>query len=169
LPLFNSRYADCRKGGGPLTLNGKDSAVERLDLQSRISELARIAGWIETLAARHSISDQTQFAMNLCLEEALSNIIRHGYSSQPDHFITVSFVRPREDYYVFDVEDEAKLFNPMDGPEPPAINAADDAPAGRQGIRLLRRFADSLEYHATPKGNRLTIGFSAAPSSITKY
>lgn len=151
-----------------MTGNGKDTTGERLNLPSRISELAQVLPWIERLASRHAIAASTQFAINLCLEEVLSNIIRHGYSGEPDHPITVQFSSPREEYFVFVVEDEAPLFNPMDAPELPARNSLEEIPIGGQGIRLLRRFADALEYEAMPTGNRLSIGFSAAGSAISK-
>ena len=107
--------------------------------------------------------------MNLCLEEVLSNIIRHGYSGKPDHSIAVRFTSPREDYFVFVVEDEAPPFNPVDVTGvAAALSSLEEIRIGGQGIRLLRRFADALEYQATPTGNRLSIGFTAAGSAIAK-
>ena len=151
-----------------MTGNVKDVAEERLTLQSRMSELSQLSAWIEHLASRHLLPGTTQFAMNLCLEETLSNIIRHGYPGKPDHRIVVHFTAPRNDYFVFEIEDEAPLFNPLDVPEQPALNSLDELRVGGQGIRLLRRFADRLEYQATPTGNRLRIGFSTADPLITK-
>jgi serine/threonine-protein kinase RsbW len=151
-----------------MTGNGMDTTRERLELRSRMSELSQIFPWIERLASRHAIPANTQFAMNLCLEEVLSNIVQHGYSGKPDHSIAVHFASPGKDNFVFVVEDEAPPFNPVDGPEPPALNPLDETHIGGQGIRLLRRFADALEYRATPTGNRLSIGFTAAGSAIAK-
>jgi len=151
-----------------MTGNGRDSTKEELMLGSRLSDLAQVHVWIESLASRHMIPASTQFAMNLCLEEVLSNIVQHGYSGKPDHSIAVHFVSPGKDNFVFVVEDQAPPFNPVDGPEPPALNPLDEIHIGGQGIRLLRRFADALEYRATPTGNRLSIGFTAAGSAIAK-
>jgi serine/threonine-protein kinase RsbW len=151
-----------------MTGNGKDMTGEGLNLRSRISELAQLPPWIERLGSRHGIPASTRFAMNLCLEEVLSNIIRHGYSGEPDHSIVLHFASPREDYFVIVVEDEAPPFNPMESPELPALNSLEDIQVGGQGIRLLRRFATTLEYQAMPFGNRLSIGFTAAGSAITK-
>jgi anti-sigma regulatory factor (Ser/Thr protein kinase) len=151
-----------------MTGNGEHTTGEILNLKSRVSELAQIPPWIERLALRFSIPESTQFAMNLCLEEALSNVIWHGYSGQPDHSIAVHFASPGEDYFVFVVEDQAPPFNPVDSPELPSLNERENNDIGGQGIRLLRRFADSLEYQATPTGNRLSIGFSSIRSAIAK-
>lgn len=151
-----------------MTGKGKDTTGESLDLRSRMSELTQLLPWIERLASRHKIPPSTQFAINLCLEEVVSNIIRHGYSGMPDRSIAVRFTRPREDYFVLVVEDEAPIFNPVDSAEPPALNDLENNHIGGQGIRLLRRFADKLEYQATPTGNRLSLGFTAAGSAIAK-
>jgi serine/threonine-protein kinase RsbW len=142
-----------------MTGNDQETAEEQLTLESRLSDLAQVAPWIERLAAQHGIPSDTQFGIDLCLEEVLSNIIRHGYCGEPGHFIDVCFERPREDYFLFVVEDKAPFFNPLNTQEPPPMSADDDSQIGGQGIRLLRQFADALEYQAMPGGNRLRIGF----------
>jgi serine/threonine-protein kinase RsbW len=103
--------------------------------------------------------------MDLCLEEVLSNVIRHGYAGQPGRPILVHFASsPRDGYFTFVVEDEAPLFDPLAVPEPPVPRSLDETRVGGNGIRLLRHFADALEYRSTPAGNRLTMGFRAADS-----
>lgn len=147
-----------------MTGNDMETAEAQLTLESRLSDLVQVAPWIERLAAQHGIPAKTQYAIDLCLEEVLSNIIQHGYSGEPNHSIDVRFESPRSWYFVFVVEDKAPLFNPIDAEQPPPMSAEDDLQVGGQGIRLLREFADELEYQATPNGNRLRIGFSAAGS-----
>jgi len=151
-----------------MTGNGNDTAGERLNLRSRTSELTHLHPWIERLALQHRIPATTQFAMNLCLEEAVSNIIRHGYSGNPNHSIAIRFISPREDCFFFVVEDEAPPFNPVESPELPPLSSLEEIAVGGQGVRLLRRFADALEYQATPTGNRLSIGFTVTGSAIAK-
>jgi len=136
----------------------------RLTLQSQIDDLARLWPWTEALAAEYSIPADTQFAIQLCLEETLSNIIRHGYQGQPNHTITVDCTATAETReLVFTIEDNAPAFDPLapsamqDAPAPKSI---DQLQAGGQGIRLLRKFAGSLAYQRLPGCNRLTIGFA---------
>lgn len=142
-----------------------DTIGERLTVGSRMSELAQIPVWIERLAPHYLIPGSVQFAMNLCLEEVLSNVIRYGYSNEPDHSVVVHFSNPCQGYFVLVVEDEAPLFNPLDVPELPAPSSLEENRLGGQGIHLLRQFADTIEHRPTPTGNRLTITFSALPQS----
>ena len=151
-----------------IAADNTDAGAERLALCSRASELGQLPGWIELLASRHAIPRRAQFAIDVCLEEVLVNIIRHGYAGSPDQPIIVRFAHPREDCFEFVVEDEAPPFNPLDAPEVPAPASLQDVRVGGLGIRLLRRFADSLEYQATPRGNRLILGFSASDSASTR-
>ncbi|HEX4643084.1 MAG TPA: ATP-binding protein [Candidatus Acidoferrales bacterium] len=148
-----------------LMATGEHITGERLDLQSRMSDLARVPPWIERLASLYAIPDSTQFSINLCLEEVLSNIIRHGYSSEPGRSISVQFTCLGKDNFVFVVEDEAPPFDPVHSPALPAVGEFTLDQIGGQGIRLLREFADALEYQPTPSGNRLSIGFSSVSSA----
>jgi anti-sigma regulatory factor (Ser/Thr protein kinase) len=143
-----------------MTGNITDRVRDRLDLRSRLSDIARIPHWVEQLAVRYSFSKDLLFAIDLCLEEAIANTIIYGYRGEGDRPINVSLAIPRDGDYVFSVEDEAPPFNPLDAPELPPLNPDDEIRVGGQGLRLLRRFAGSLEYEPTASGNRLRIGFS---------
>src|ERR1700674_5802162 len=99
-----------------MTGNSTKHTEERLALQSRLSEIAQLSPWIGRLASRHAIPGNVQFAINLCLEEAISNIICHGYGGQANRSVIVRFTMPRERHFVFVVEDEAPRFNPLEKP-----------------------------------------------------
>lgn len=135
----------------------------RLTIRSQLDEVARLWPWVDALAAEYSIPKDTQFAINLCLEEALSNIIRHGYRSGAKEPITISFASTENSDLEFTLEDHAPPFDPLrysgDGAvyPPPSI---DQLQPGGQGIRLLRKFAGNLDYQRLPDGNRLTIRFT---------
>lgn len=138
---------------------------ELLVLESKLSEIARVPPWLESLAALHAIPSRTQFAMDLCLEEVLSNIIRHGYGGESSHEIAIRYQTQRNGFFTFVVEDHASLFNPLTVPSPPVPRALEDISGGGQGIHLLRQSADTIEYEPMPNGNRLIIGFIAPGSS----
>ncbi len=141
-------------------------ADARLTLTSRLADLALVRPWVDALAAEYALPQDTVFAINLCLEEALSNVIRHGYGGEANHAITIAFTPIGKDALTFTIEDNAPPFRP---PEPedaqpaPAPSSLEELMPGGQGIRLMRRFAHSLVWEPLPHGNRLTIGFSIAP------
>ncbi len=138
-------------------------SVERLTLRSELPELARVLPWVEALAVQYAIPERTVFAIDLCLEEVLSNIIRHGYRSDPGQSIRIEFRSTGEGRFVFIVEDSASHFRPFDSAVPPASPVPatlEDLTPGGLGIPLLRNFADAVEWEPLEKGNRLTLRFS---------
>lgn len=139
-------------------------AEERLSLRSRLADLALVWPWVDDLAAEHAIPEDTHYAINLCLEEALANIIRHGYAGEPNHAITISFTLDGKNGLTFIVQDNAPHFSPCWPMEPQEqqspINRFEP---GGQGLRLMRRFAGTLAHEKLSGGNRLTIGFPVAP------
>jgi sigma-B regulation protein RsbU (phosphoserine phosphatase) len=142
-----------------------NTAGECLTLESRLSEISRVPPWIEKLALLHAIPDRTRYAMHLCLEEVLSNIIRHGYGGEPDHTIRIRHFINRDGCFTLVVEDEAPPFNPLVVSDPPLPRSVEDTSEGGQGIHLLKQFANAVEYEPMPTGNRLIISFIPPGSS----
>lgn len=133
----------------------------RLTLQSRLEDLALLWPWVQSLAADYAIPADSQFAIDLCLEEALSNVIRHGYRGEPGRPITVDFTSGAG-FVVFTVQDQAPSFDPLAVSQarkelPPA--SIDDFPIGGLGISFMRKFAGGLHYERLSNGNRLTMRF----------
>jgi len=143
--------------------NHPSPTVPRLTLHSQLGDLALLWPWVETLAATYAIPADTLFAMQLCLEEALSNVIRHGYRDRPDETLTVDCVPDGNNQLVLTVEDQAPPFDPLAAPEAEDPSSIEELKPGGRGIRLLRKFAGSLAYRRLPGGNRLTMRFAIAP------
>ena len=69
------------------TMHAEDTVKpeSRLTLKSQLDDMAALWTWVEAIVAEYAIPPDTAFAIHLCLEEAISNVIRHGYSGQPGH------------------------------------------------------------------------------------
>jgi serine/threonine-protein kinase RsbW len=141
---------------------------ERLELDSRLDELSRVHPWVEQIAERHNLGEKSRFAIHLCMEEALANVILHGYHGERGHPINIRASVSGDALY-FAIEDHAPPFTP-DEPGTPIdtinpVAGLEVLTPGGNGIRLMRRFAESVEYQRLPTGNRLTIGFLALSQS----
>jgi len=140
-----------------------DQTQDRLLLDSQLTELSRVTSWVEILADRYGLTEDARFAVNLCLEEALANVVLHGYQNEPGHPILIqSFVANGSLFFA--IEDKAPAFAPVDPGEQKPVDLETMQPGGH-GIRLIHRFAGSVAYEQLPDGNRLSIGF---PVSIAK-
>jgi anti-sigma regulatory factor (Ser/Thr protein kinase) len=140
------------------TATVQQDELDELVLESHLAEMNRLPPWVEAVGERFGITERVRFAINLCLEEAVSNVIRHGYANRAG-LVRVNFSEPRTNYFVFEVEDDGPQFDPLHLPALPRVNEQSPDRLGGQGIRLMSGFSDLLEYEATATGNRLRIGF----------
>ena len=134
---------------------------DSLMLDSQLSEISRAQAWAEALAARLGLSGQVRYAVLLCLEEALANVVLHGYRNEPGHPISVR-ARVSEDSLLFEVQDNAPPFAPEDAPQStrkgePAL--LESLIPGGYGLGLLRHFSESLVHEKLADGNRLAMSF----------
>ena len=137
---------------------------DRLTLRSELGDLTLVPGWVEYLASQYAIPANVHYAMNLCLEEILSNIIRHGYGNKPGRPIVARYAGTQDGSYLIVIDDEAPAFNPVTAAETPVGEILNGSRAGGLGLRLVRSFANSLSYERTVSGNGLSIGFRAVES-----
>src|SRR5262245_26910774 len=137
-----------RKSKSPQSPNGK----WRMDIIKDAAEGRRlIDSTIATMAsARYSKRDQ--FAVELAMEEAIANALKHGNQSDPDKRVTV-LVRVDEAHIVAEVEDEGPGFNPASVPDP-LVHPHDCRPSGR-GLLLMYRYMSWVRY--SRRGNRVTL------------
>ena len=139
-----------------------------LTLNSSFSEMARIVPWIEDVASRYALPERTRFAMDLCLEEAISNIIRYGYAGEPGHAIVVRNLANRDGFLTLVIEDAAPPFNPLAVRDLRMPRSLEQMSEGGLGIPLLKHFADAVEYERSPTGNRLIMRFVLSETTRAK-
>ncbi len=141
-----------------------DEEQDCLHLDSNLTEIRRAWPWAESLADKYRLSPETRYAIHLCLEEALANIVLHGYRNEAGHPIVVRSCVAGGCLF-FEIDDEAPPFAPtaaQSSPAAPDHVSLESIRPGGNGIPLLRRFAGSLDYAPLPNGNRLILGFPLA-------
>ena len=85
--------------------------ANRLELRSDLAELKRLAGWIEA-QAQQELSADTSFAIQLCLEEAVANIIMHGGGAKDDRLQIAIALERNGGTLVARIEDSGREFDP---------------------------------------------------------
>src|SRR5438105_61904 len=95
---------------------GQDQS--RLVLHSELAELDRLAGWIEGWTQRSGLSPDQSFAIALCLEEAVANVIMYGDTGEDGLEITVE-VEHNDGTAIIRIEDNGRQFDPTKVPSPP--------------------------------------------------
>jgi anti-sigma regulatory factor (Ser/Thr protein kinase) len=125
-------------------------------LQNRLSELERLAQEVEEFAKAHRLSAAALHAVNLALDEIVTNIISYGFDDTAEHAIVLRFSLEGDDW-VAEVEDDGKPFNPLDVPEPNIAAPLEQQENHGRGIFLVRKVMDRVEYHRREDRNVLTL------------
>ncbi len=130
-------------------------------LRAQLDELGRLSRWIAELSEAHHLPPRLASHMDLCLTEIVTNAIIHGYAqvTAPTDAVKVDFARGSA-AVVCRIEDRGIAFDPVTHALPPLPASLDDAPIGGSGLRLVRQFADQLDYHRESGINHVTVVFS---------
>jgi serine/threonine-protein kinase RsbW len=127
-------------------------------LRGDLSELRRLAEWI-TAQAPQALSVDALFAVQLCLEEAVANIIMHG-GAKDDRFEIAIELEPDGGSLVARIEDNGCEFDPTQFPPVSMAKSLEEAKVGDYGIHLMRCFASDMHYERQEGRNRLTLRFA---------
>src|SRR5262245_44202557 len=134
--------------------------TSRLVLRNDLAELERLACWIERWTEQ-SVPPDTRFALQLCLEEAVANIIMHGMADEERAEIAIE-LEQEGDTLRAQVEDSCQRFDPTGFPSPTPAASLEEAKVGNLGIHLMRSFAGGMRYERHRQRNRSTVWVGAA-------
>jgi len=129
---------------------------EQLTLKNDVRELSRLADFLEQLGLRWSLEPKVLMAVNLSLEEAVSNIIFYAYEDTEEHFIDIQF-QLVETKLTLLVSDDGKPFDPLKREEPNTNLPLEERPIGGLGIHLIKKLMDTLSYERSKQMNHLTL------------
>ena len=135
----------------------------QLVLHDDLSEIDRLAEFMETLAEAESLDPATGFNLHLALEEACSNIIRYAYPGETGKEFRLD-VASDEHQIQFTLTDEGIPFNPLENaPEVDVTLPAEDREIGGLGIFLIKQCMSAVRYERRGNSNVLTMTYSRIP------
>jgi serine/threonine-protein kinase RsbW len=127
--------------------------VHTLHLANDLSEVGRANDAFHALWESSNLPGELEGRVSLCLEEVLSNVIRHGCEAGKRYDIQVRWTILDEGIEV-EVSDDARPFDPLSLP-PPDINAPlEQRRAGGLGVFLVRKTMDEVHYEHRDGRNR---------------
>ncbi len=132
------------------------------------AQIPAATSWVEAIAADLNLPESRGFAMQLCLEELMTNIVLHGGTSsgsqRSSHQVTdvLSIAITVEAFpgrVVMTVEDNGRLFDVARAPARAIDRPLDQVEPGGLGIHLIKNFASDLAYNRTANGNQVIATF----------
>lgn len=128
-----------------------------VELKNNISEIERLSQILDEFGEANSLLPNVLYALNLSLEEILTNVISYGYEDNNEHSIIVRISLKGGEELIAEVEDDGRPFNPLEAPEPGLEKPIEDRPIGGLGIHLVRNLMDGLEYRRQGRKNILVM------------
>jgi serine/threonine-protein kinase RsbW len=118
----------------------------------RVEEVVRVLEDLTLRLTAHGYSAKDRFGVQLALEEAIVNALRHGNGGNPTKRVLVRYLIDAE-VVMAEVQDEGPGFDPETVSDPTRPENL-DRPSGR-GLMLMRHFMTSVHYHGC--GNVVTL------------
>jgi anti-sigma regulatory factor (Ser/Thr protein kinase) len=127
-----------------------------LTLKNDLSELERVMSFVSDLCVRNSIPPETEYDLNLALDELITNVAKHAYPKGEEHHFTLQITVNHEEFLAR-IEDDGVEFNPTAHPLPDLDAPLEERKEGGLGIYLVRQIMTSVEYQRVAGKNVVTL------------
>jgi serine/threonine-protein kinase RsbW len=111
---------------------------------TEISGISVVSSVLQELMHEHSFADEDILDTQLAVEEAVTNVIVHGYREQGGEVGVTC--RATRGIVEVQIEDTAPPFDPLSLPEPDLTADIEERQVGGLGIFLIRRVMDGIVY-----------------------
>ncbi len=126
-------------------------------------EIARLTGIIEEFMDINDVPMSVSFAIDLALDELLTNVISYGFPDNGDHEIDVNLQLSDEEITVRLIDDGIP-FNPLEQEDADTTLSVEEREIGGLGIHLVKKTMSSIEYQRT--GNKNILIFKKTIDSV---
>ena len=143
------------------TLN--DGALE-LSLVNDLKEIGDAASRIDAFCEEHGLTPQIAYAVNLSIDEILTNTISYGYNDDDEHRIGLT-LRVDGDDLVVVIVDDGRAFDSSLEREPDVEATLEERSLGGLGLFLVQQMMDDVAYQRRDDFNVITLRkTTAAPA-----
>ncbi len=136
-------------------MSNETAETFELDVKAVIENLPRITDGIEDFMKRKGFRDEIVFDVRLAVDEAVTNIIEHGYQGKEGTIRIRCHVGDQE--VVLTIEDSAKPFDILSVKEPPLSGDVEKRQMGGLGIFLIKKKMEQVSYESRDGRNILTM------------
>ena len=137
---------------------GWTSPSKRLTLEfgGNLAEIAGLATQVEAFCAAHQVGDDVAHAVNLSLDELLTNTMTYGADGVERQ--QVEIVLSLDDAALTtQIRDTGPAFDPLEVPDPDLDSDVEDRPIGGLGVFLVREMMDDMRYRRVDGRNEVTL------------
>jgi len=131
-------------------------ANEQIIVPAQIHYLPELRKFISRIASKYRFSKNEINAMTISVDEACTNIIKHGYRDKQAGSITMN-VRIKKDSLVVELIDQGKSYDPTQASDPNIPYYVQSGKKGGLGIFIMKKFLDEIQYITVGQKNILRL------------
>jgi serine/threonine-protein kinase RsbW len=119
-----------------------------LTVNSKLENLTRISEFMTETMKHYNIQNSKDiYAVQLSVDEACTNIIKHAYSNKSEGVIVIHCkLSSPDNKFIVNITDWGKAFDPTIMPKPDTESSLNERKVGGLGIFFMRKFMDEVKY-----------------------
>lgn len=126
------------------------------DFISDRAELGKLEGFTADFAAKAGLSDKDLFALQIVVEELVTNVIDYGGVPAGEHAVRVDLATEGGELHIR-LTDRGKEYNPLLREDPDVTLPAEQRPIGGLGVHFCKKLTDAQEYERRDGCNVLVL------------
>jgi serine phosphatase RsbU (regulator of sigma subunit)/anti-sigma regulatory factor (Ser/Thr protein kinase)/transposase len=134
----------------------KNIIKEEIEVPAQMTYLGQIRDFIEKIGKKYKYSEKVINSFKLVVDEAATNIIRHGYRDVKGGTIRIRAIVRRRSLTIVLI-DRGRSFDPRTVSPPDLKRYVEIGKKGGLGIFMMRKLMDDIRYNITPQGNELRL------------
>ena len=111
-----------------------------------LENLKSIRGFVRESLTGYNCNGPCKDEIVLALDEMCANVMIHAHQCNPGHHIELSIITSSKNQIIFEISDDAHLFDINSFQAPDLENLISQKRKGGLGIRLVRAIMTSIEY-----------------------
>ena len=115
-----------------------------MTIGSDIAEIPKVSAWLEEVMRGSGFSEEAILDTQLAVEEAITNVIVHGYK-EPGGVVEITS-HVNSDRVKVEIADTAPRFDPLSMPEPDLDGSIEERRIGGLGVFLIRQVMNGVSY-----------------------
>jgi anti-sigma regulatory factor (Ser/Thr protein kinase) len=126
------------------------------DFVSDRAELEKLEGFTADFALKAGLSDKDLFALQIVVEELVTNVIDYGGVPAGEHAVRVDLSTDNGELLIR-IADRGKEYNPLLREDPDVTLPAEQRPIGGLGVHFCKKLTDAQSYERRDGCNVLTL------------
>ena len=126
------------------------------DFISDRAELEKLEGFTADFALKAGLSDKDLFALQIIVEELVTNVIDYGGVPAGEHAVRVDLSAEGGELLIR-LADRGTEYNPILREDPDTTLPAEQRPIGGLGVHFCKKLTDAQEYERRDGCNVLTL------------